>query len=513
MDSRALQNILLVKAVEDDDADGTVLPFAEREAATRNAVRAHPAAAGAAVDKARRERTAWQIVAARAAELVNRLQQRHPVVTRAVALEDHAGTVSLALVVLAFACGVALSLADGRVRIEILAFPLAGVVLWNLAVYGAMLFGLTRRGRTAGQAAAGAFSIVTWPARWAWRRAAGLIRQSAFHHKPLAAALRRYSDEWWPLAQPLLYRQGKRLFHFAAAALACGLVAGFYLRGMVFEYRAGWESTFLGPTQVRAALHLLYGPASAISGLPLPADDASVAALHWRDGAGGGPAAPWIHLIGATALLFVILPRLVLAAVAWLGLLRASRDVAVPETLHAYARSLLSRSDVALPSEQVLALPFAYRPAAASAAGARRLLTGAFDDAQVTLAAAVDYGDEAAVAARLESPSDVVTVIFSLAATPEVENHGAALAAAKEQVARSARRLLVLVDESPFLAAMQDDVSLADRIRQRRESWAAFVAEHGLQACLAPLATWGRPEGVVSAEAIATARRCTWSRA
>jgi hypothetical protein len=125
----------------------------------------------------------------------------------------------------------------------------------------------------------------------------------------------------------------------------------------------------------------------------------------------------------------------------------------------------------------------------------------------------VDYGDEAAVAARLEASSDVVTMIFSLAATPEVENHGAALAAAKEQVARSARRLLVLVDESPFLAAMQDDVSLADRIRQRRESWAAFVAEHGLQACLAPLASWGQPEGVISGEAIATARRCTWSRA
>jgi hypothetical protein len=513
MDSRSLQNILLVKAVEEHDADGTVLPHAEREAATRNALRAYPAVA-AGSDKARRERHTWKVLAARGQELAARLEQRHPVVTRAVALENHAGTVSLALVVLAAAAGVAMSLVDGRVRIEILAFPLAGIVLWNLAVYAAILLGLTRRGRAAGQAAASAFSVVTWPARWAWRRAAGLIRQAAFHHKPLAAALRRYSDEWWPLAQSLLYRQGKCLFHFAAAALAIGLVAGFYLRGIVFEYRAGWESTFLGPAQVRMALHVLYGPASAVSGLTLPADDASVAALHWRDGAGGGPAAPWIHLIGATALLFVILPRLALAAFAWFGLLRARRDVEVPESLHAYARSVLARSDAALPSEQVVAVPFAYRPSAAAAEGTRRLLAAAFGDAQVTLADPVDYGYEASVATRLRaSTGDVAVMVFSLAATPEAENHGAALGAARDTLAQSSTRLLVLVDESPFLASMQGDASLADRITQRRESWVAFVADHGLQACLAPLATWGQQGATVSLEAIDTARRCTWSRA
>ena len=33
--------------------------------------------------------------------------------------------------------------------------------------------------------------------------------------------------------------------HAGAAALALGLVAGLYVRGLVLDYRAGWESTFL----------------------------------------------------------------------------------------------------------------------------------------------------------------------------------------------------------------------------------------------------------------------------
>ena len=127
-----------------------------------------------------------------------------------------------------------------------------------------------------------------WPARWTWQRAATLIKRSSFYHRPLSAALRRFSDEWWPLAQPLLLWQGKRLFHFGSAVVALGLIAGFYLRGIALEYRAGWESTFLGPAQVRSLLGLIYGPASALTGIALPADDAAVAALHWRDGQGGG---------------------------------------------------------------------------------------------------------------------------------------------------------------------------------------------------------------------------------
>jgi NADH-quinone oxidoreductase subunit M len=48
----------------------------------------------------------------------------------------------------AFALGLALSLLDSRVRIEILAFPLLGLVLWNLVVYAVLALSSLRRRRT-----------------------------------------------------------------------------------------------------------------------------------------------------------------------------------------------------------------------------------------------------------------------------------------------------------------------------------------------------------------------------
>lgn len=505
MKAQALQTILLVKAVEDNDADGTLLPVAERETATREALRSHPAP-GSRADQAERGRHAWRVLEARAAALQSRIEQRHPVVSSALQLETHAGRMSLALVLVAFVAGIALSPWNSHARIEVLAFPLAGVVLWNLLVYAWLGYMALRR-RTKTDAGASALRMVTLPARWAWRRAAGLIRKASFHHRPLAAALRQFSDDWWPLAQPLLLAHGKWLFHLAAAALAAGLVAGFYFRGMVFEFRAGWESTFFGPAQVEALLHLLYAPAAALTGIALPADAATVSALHWRGGAGGGPAAPWIHLMAATALLYVIVPRLLLAAWAWGGLLRAARGVPVPDALHAYARSVLAGSDAALPAARLRIVPYAYRPAQSSREGLARLLRASFgDDARLDFLEPVPYGSEELQASRLAGePADVDVLLLDMAATPEAENHGTVLTAARAHADSSATaRLLVLVDESPFLAAMR---GLPERALQRRDGWRDFVARHGLEACSVALAELQTGDLALPDELIAAVRR------
>ncbi|MGI9245197.1 MAG: hypothetical protein ACR2I8_00595, partial [Steroidobacteraceae bacterium] len=366
-----MRTILLVKSVEDQDADGAMLTPAEREAATREALRLHPVT-GAETTGAR-ERHAWSVLAARAQTLYARLVDRHPVVLRTVALETHAARAALVVLLAGSLLGLALSFADSRVRIELVAFPLLGLVLWNLVVYLLLGLSVLRRRPRLSQPAQGAGPAWAYlPARWGWRRAAALVRQASFYHRPLASALRRFAEDWWPLAQPLLLAQGKRIFHLAAAATALGLVAGFYLRGIGLEYRAGWESTFLGPAQVRTLLHWIYGPAALVTGIELPAGDAAIEALRWRDGAGGGPAASWIHLIAVTAVLFVVLPRLALAALATFTLARASRNLPVPETLLPYARSILGGSDAALPVVTVRVTPYAYEPSPLAADGLRR---------------------------------------------------------------------------------------------------------------------------------------------
>jgi hypothetical protein len=463
-----------------------VLTLAVREAATRSALRA-AAPARADASTAQREARAWQVLDARATELYARLVGRHPVVARTVMLEAHATQAALTLLLAAFVVGLALSVADSRVRIEIVAFPLLGLVLWNLVVYAVLAWTALRKARPrAPTAAATKAGWVAWPLRWGWRRAAQLVRQASFYHRPLATALRRYSDDWWPFAQPLLALQGKRLFHLGAAVVALGLVAGFYVRGLALEYRAGWESTFLTATQVRALLHVLYGPASAVTGIALPADDVAIEALHWRNGAGGGPAAPWIHLMAATALLFVVVPRLVLACVASLSLAGASRRLVAPDALLPYARAVLGGSDLALPALELHALAYAYRPDDRSLAGLEALARAAFGPAtRLELGAPIAYGDEQAAAGRLAGAHDLRLLLFSLAATPEAENHGAVLEAA----AQASSRTLALVDEAPYLAAMGADATLASRIAERREAWRTFVRRHGREAIAVDLAS------------------------
>jgi hypothetical protein len=89
-------------------------------------------------------------------------------------------------------------------------------------------------------------------------------------------------------------------------------------------------------------------------------------------------------------------------------------------------------------------------------------------------------------------------VLCTLAATPEPENHGAILAAARDALARAraAARLLVVVDESPFVAHLRGDTSVAARIEERRVAWREFAARHGCEACVVDLAVLDRAEQV-----------------
>ncbi len=511
MNVDSLRTVLLVKAIEDQDAAGSILPQADREAATRAALRQWPAGpADATAGRDRRLQRAESVLVARATELYGTLAQRHPVIARTVALESQVRQTALLVLAVAFAAGLLLSIADSRVRIDVIAFPLLGLIAWNLLVYTVLGLRALRGRRSAGAATAGArASWIAWPARWGWRRARNLVTQAAFYHRPLAAALRKFSDDWWPVAEPLLLQQGKRAFHLASAALACGLVVGFYVRGVALEYRAGWESTFLGPDQVIELLRVVYGPAAALTGIDTPTTVAQAEALHWRGGAGGGPAAPWIHLMATTALLYVIVPRLLLAVLVSFDMWRAGRKVVVPDSLLPYARAVLAQSDAAPPADTVQLVSFAYQPSESSLRGAERLLHAAFGaDARVDRVATVAYGDEALLGSRLAS-ADVTAVLLSLAATPEVENHGAVLGAARDHVARAGTqsRLLVLLDESPFLARMQGDASLERRIEERRAAWREFAAGYGLTPWLADLPRLATGAAGLPADAIAGVRR------
>ena len=167
------------------------------------------------------------------------------------------------VLLLALAVGVSLSALDGSRRINILAFPLIGLIAWNLLVYVLLLVTWIR---TRGRAPAGFWSAALYE-RWIAGRIESLMRHSTRYNVPLSTGLRRFAAEWGALSQPVLILRAKRLLHLAAALLAIGLIAGLYVRGIALRYEAGWESTFLGPQSAYALVSVLYGPASVLSGI------------------------------------------------------------------------------------------------------------------------------------------------------------------------------------------------------------------------------------------------------
>ena len=474
MREEQLRKILLVKAIEDGDAEGTLLPAADRATAGREAMRAAP--------DAKPER----LLVARADTLMTRIAARHPFVVQVSDFLGPSPTTMWILLAAGLAIGAGLSVLDGSRRINVLAFPLLGIVGWNLAVYVVLLFSLLRRGRTA------ATPLRSMLASLGAGMAQRMIKRARGFNAPLAAALSTFAREWFDASRPLLLARAARAFHLAAAAVGVGLIAGLYVRGIAFDYSAGWESTFLDATQARHLLVALYGPGAWLTGIAVP-DVAQLEAARWRPGGSGGePAARWIHLMAASALIYVVVPRLLLAVAATLNVTRLALRAPQPASLQAYFRTAFANIEGAVPRAVALVMPYAAELAPGALV---RLIawvpTVAGGPVSVDAHDSVPYGEEerylATFAERGGEAADIVVLPFSLATTPEDENHGAVLTGVRDRLAASkpGARVLVVIDEAPYTARMGD---APERIAERRETWRRFVRAHGLEPTFVSLA-------------------------
>jgi len=513
---QTLRTVLLVQSIEESDREGEVLPAADRAEATRTAVRAQSSApqlpTGATLSRA-----AETFLADRAEFLLARVRARSPAVDHVLAVA--AGLTWLGRVVLGVAIlfGASLSALDGSHRINILSFPLIGLIAWNLFVYAVLIAARIRRRRTGGLASgAGSFWSGRVYERWIGRRVDSLLHQSTRFNAPLATALRRFTSEWTAVVHPLLLERAKLLMHLAAALVAVGLILGLYLRGLVFRYEAGWESTFLSASAVHALAVLFYGPAAALSGIGVPPADA-LAALRWTGSSGGAEAASWIHLIALTAALYIVAPRVILAVLSRYKLWRLSRRAPLPASLLGHARTLLVGASGGVVLESASVIPFAYEPSPQSLTGLQTLLSGALGTGvSVAIHTPVSYGEEdefrrQLAKGRIESQGWVV-LLMTVASTPEVENHGMIIAAVRDVCASrpGASPLLVVIDTGPYAARMQGGPELEQRLQERRRLWSHLVAGYGLRACIVDLARIV-PGAPSESEARDQARAALWS--
>jgi hypothetical protein len=323
-------------------------------------------------DRAWASRTALQAVgadapaeaflAARAQVALRKLEAFDPVLARWRAWRPWRVEWLLLAAVAGFAVGVLVDRIGGTQRINLLAPPVWAAIAWNLAVYAWLALRQLRR-----RAAPGGLRRTLAAGLRRWR-----LRAVAQGAAPSQAVWQAFATDWAARSLPLQAARIALALHVAAAALALGLIAGLYLRGLVLDYRVGWESTFLDTGSVQRLLSVLLASATALSGIALP-DTAGLQALRVPQAEGAAAsAAPWIHLYALQLLLLVVLPRLALALAAAWRARRGQRHFALPLDEPYFQRLRWLQRGGSIP---VRVWPHAHTPAAPALAAAQRLFT------------------------------------------------------------------------------------------------------------------------------------------
>lgn len=354
MRQRALQSVLLVHAIEQTDLPGDALSLEDRAQATREAADGRPPSTVADAS-GQINGDSERFLARRAEMLLARLRVRSPGVDRVLAAASGPTGLDRLILLLGFALGFGIPFADGGGRIDIFAYPLVGLVLWNLIVYIVLLVRAFRDPRPRGQAAGAAATreaaavhrdgfFRQWLARvYANRvrtRIDALITHSIGFNAPLAPGLRRFAADWWEVGRPLFRERARRLLHLGAILAAIGLMAGYGFRGWLLHQPAGWSMTVFGPASARTVLMTLYGAAAPLAGA-VPSVEA-IKALAWSTPtSGGGAAGPWLHLIIGTALLYIVLPRLLAVVITTLSLWRRAASMRAPSSFSGYLAAVL----------------------------------------------------------------------------------------------------------------------------------------------------------------------------
>jgi len=472
MNEQAARDVVLVRAIESADTERAILTNEDRTHASRAAAEL----ARWRADEQRQPATAESFIGQRAALLAETLPRRSPAIARAARGFEWPSWVGIGLPVVALALGALLEQIADRQHVNVLAFPLLGIVIWNVVVYVLLLVRMVMR-------ASGAKPDLRGPRRWL---TAGKQRSLRNLTGAAAASIGAFVTQWSELVTPLMAARAARVLHLAAAMLAIGAVAGLYVRGLIFEYRAGWESTFLDASDVHAILSFFLSPAAQAIGVPFPSVD-DIAALRFTSGSpGSANAALWIHLYAITVGAVVIVPRLVLALfAAWQERRRSQRfvfDMSEP-----YFRRLAGSFVAGAPRLRVI--PYSYTVDESAMSGLRAAALALLGhDADVALHPTVTFGAESTVSQTLAGADPQVSLtvaLFSLAATPENENHGAFLKALR--AASPSARLAVLIDESGYRRRLGLQAGADARLEERRNAWRYFCRALELDTALADL--------------------------
>lgn len=481
----AARQTTLARSIEVADSEQRILSAADRAYASRAAselARWH-------ATQSRSQASADAFIAKRAELLVAQLAKREPVVAEAQRALAWRPWIGVALPLLALAAGAAFEQIADRQHVNLLAFPLLGLLVWNLVVYATLaLHSLVGFASSTSRELRSGLRDRTGPRAWLARLAQHATPSANAGSPILAGAVTSFATDWARRSAPLTGLRAARVFHFAAAAFALGAVAGMYARGLAFDYRAGWESTFLDTAQVHAILSTVFWPAAKLFAMPLPSIE-EVAAMRFAAGSAAAAvpaqsAARWIHLYAATIAIVVIVPRIALGLIAGWRERRFAANFLV-DLDEPYFRRLTG--PFTRGAARVRVLPYSFTVDEPAVAGLRRMAVAVLGDgAEVTLRPSVSYGMEGEAAHGLDLADANVAAnwaLFSLAATPENESHGLFLDTLKRTLASRdgvSSEFAVIIDEAGYRRRLAEQAGAEERLAERRSAWLAFCTARGL---------------------------------
>lgn len=457
MDFKSARQTLLIASLEQADRDGEWITPAMRKRCTASA--ADPGAATAS-DETFFSEPEERFFASRAAAIGAELESERPGLKAAASVSGALSVGGIVLVGICFGLGYLTKTLGPSGVVSILAFPLLAVMLWNLLAYALMvasrLLGL------------GPGPLVgAWVNRLSNKKLQARVERAGGNGP--AAGLGTFTARWTKAARPVFALRTGAWLHLGAAALAIGAVLAMYTQGLLKDYRASWESTFLSAESVRGILSVALAPSTWVPGLALP-DTAGIEAIRRPD---SESAAPWIHRYALSAALVVIIPRLLLAALAMVRAKQASAVIPVRSVAPRYFKNVLDErrgvKSVArvLPHRLDLGSPERDRLRA-------ELHRRWGSSVWVEFLDAVAFGDEEDFGHRsgeLEG-SQYLIAAAALSSTPEEESQGALLKAISRHAPADVEVVLWLED-----AGFAERFG-AERAAERRAEWNKLASRH-----------------------------------
>ena len=136
--------------------------------------------------------------------------------------------------------------------------------------------------------------------------------------------LRSYLSRLWELTQAQVISEMRRCLHLMSIAFVCGTLLSAYWDGLIQEYRASAESTFLSVSAVESLLSFILMPSSLLGFGEVTLSDFTPSGPK---GILLGEAALWIHRYAVSLVVWVMIPRLILVMLETFKVWRIAREI------------------------------------------------------------------------------------------------------------------------------------------------------------------------------------------